>query len=299
LEPSTVLALLADLEQIGVRKIAFSGGGEPLFWGLDRLGTVASAAARFASVSLTSSGDQLWDRAHATLADRACDLLKSFQTLYLNIPDIDAEGWSRQVTKGNSAAEAWSLLEALLQVRADRGEFDCRIYVVVVVTTTNISRIGSIDKSLSGIGVDGVYFKQFKNFEGRNVRRLRLENDRMSAAIKQATGGEMSPSLAHFLASIADRSEMSVPCWANRLSFGAIVDPNGDVYLCTPYVGQADYAIGNIHNARFSELWVSSIRKRTLEKLSDRSARGLCLAECREHAINRAIDGRAGGLTAC
>jgi len=285
------LGLLDELEPMGVQRIALSGGGEPLYWGVSQLTAVALRAARFAKVSLTSSGDQLWDRAAGALIPSAAKVLAPYSELYINVPDVDPQVWRRLIVGGNTWEEAEGLLKALVALRMQCDELQYKVYVVVVVTLLNVKRIGLIDRVLSDCGVDGIYYKQFKNFEQRNVQRLKADDATLLRLIHGAVCSEpMSQSLQRFQQQIGQPTGGTARCWANRLAYSAIVDPSGEVFPCTPTVGQREFAIGTLQKQSFTSLWSSAQRAGVLKVLDERALAGGCPAECREHAVNRVVE---------
>lgn len=297
LDVELVLALLDELESLGVRRIALSGGGEPLYWGVPELTRVARRASSFASVSLTSSGDQFWDREGRRLVPDIASILEPYRDVYLNTPDVEASFWAKQVVGGNSWADVSALLQELRLFRANKASLSLRLHAVVVVTLANAARLPLIDSVLVDHGVDSIYFKEFKNFEQRKVGRLKAEASVLRRLITQVPFSRPpSESLVSFLRDLSQSDVDHHPCWTNRLGHNAVIDPSGDVFLCTPTVGSAEHAIGNVHKSSFSAIWTAARRASILGQLDERASSGGCPAECREHAMNRRLAKAMQGL---
>jgi len=281
--------LLGELRELGVLRVAFSGGGEPLFWKEGCLAEAVSSAADFASVDLTSSGDQLWDETQGRLAKNTAAIMRCLKVIYLNIPEVDQIGFSELVKGDGSWLRARALLEGLLELRRTDHNQKFEIHVVVVISQFNVDRVGAIDRALVDIGIDHIYYKQYKNFEGRDVSRIKAEDEQLADTLSAIPKSQRSADLDQFIESLEATYKVGNFCWAIRLRFGAIVDPNGDIYLCTPTVGMKEFRIGNISEG-FRDVWNRINRKSSVpDALSCRSYEGGCPQECRYHLENKKI----------
>jgi radical SAM protein with 4Fe4S-binding SPASM domain len=287
LSAETVSAILRDARTLGVDTISISGGGEPLIWAAGDLAAAMSEARRFARVSLTTSGDQLWNDADTNLAELGERIIANCDDLLLNIPATDDDTFARTVTGGRPWSETEHLLKTLVARRRAGGE--CRVLCVVVVNTDNIGKLTAIDRTFCELGVDDVYYKPFKLYEERSPAR-RVDPRQLYREIREhVADARQSPGLRRFVNSLAEATIENHPCWANRLALSAIVDPSGDLYLCTPTVGQPGHAIGNVVRASLIDLWKSAHRRKVMESLSERSASGGCPTDCRYRRHNAAI----------
>lgn len=287
LEPAEVAALLTELEEMGVTHIGFSGGGEPLTWGFEPLGKAIATAARFAETSLTTSAEQLWDGGNGQLHPTVHNLLAPLSRVYINIPTVDEATWWRSVKGGLDWANARRLFTDLCRSHAS-GSLRPEFCAVVVLGAYNAGEVGAIDSTLTEIGFDAIYYKPFKNYESRNVDRIRLENETLVRAIEAVTPSRRSIWLQRFIA--AARNEASLargsPCWAVRIGTAAIIDPDGDVYPCTPVVGTLAHSLGNVRRDGFHAIWASGRRAAVAGGLDARCRAGGCPSDCREHRFN-------------
>lgn len=290
LSSEEVRGLLTELESIGVRQIAFSGGGEPLYWADGDITDMVRKAARFAEVSLTTSGDQLWNAEDGALHPDAGLLLEHCATMYFNIPAVDELSWAKQVRGPSGWPHTKAMITKLLALRnSDRGRYRCELHAVVVVSAFNIEQIERIDGTLTEIGVDAIYYKQWKNFERRKVNRLRLEDEHIVRRLDAIPPTQRSRDLSKFIALLKTSFPKHTPCWANRLAYNAIIDPNGDIYLCTPTVGNPEFSIGNLDDGGFSSCWRGALRTERLHELNDLSYQSVCPRECRHHPDNARV----------
>lgn len=285
-----VFSLLAELERMQVKSIAFSGGGEPLYWKAGRLVEAIRTASAFARVILTSSGDQLWNDTRDELDDDALSILGHCSALQLNIPAVDDAGFQRQVHGPSSWKRTSSIISSLVELKSSRPDLRCKIYAVVVVSAFNVNQIAGIDEALMTRGFDGIYYKQLKNFEDRPLAKVRISEDTIFNTLDIIPAATRSADLDKFIKLIATNYETMTHCWVNRIGFDAIVDPDGDIYLCTPTVGKNEFCIGNLDNGGFANCWHGATRELVLRRLSDYSLHGVCPRECRNHGDNQLID---------
>jgi radical SAM protein with 4Fe4S-binding SPASM domain len=279
-----VLTLLDAAESLGVRQISLSGGGEPLYWE-GPIDLVLARAHRFAYVTLTTSGDQFLDRPSGRLSSLAERCLPHVDAVLLNVPGVDEAGLRAQIVDGPTWAQVERLLCLLVERARTQGFL---VLCAVVVNRANIDDVPRIDRVLHEIGVDRIYFKEFKLFGRDAARRPKARIDLRPLVGEEWTRG--SADLRRFAASLRhERAAAGVPCWTNRVGAGAIIDPKGNVYLCTPTVGAESLAIGNVNNDGLLELWHGAERRRLVEELSDRARTGGCPIECRYHPHNRAF----------
>jgi radical SAM protein with 4Fe4S-binding SPASM domain len=282
-----VRGLLADFRAMGVHRVAFSGGGEPLYWSGGRLAEMIEIAAEFSEVSLTTSGDQLWLDDRQELHPDASVLLERCMTMYFNIPAVDELNFAKQVRGPSGWSHSSKMLRNLVVLRdSDPGRYRCQLHAVVVVSVFNVDQIATIDRVLFEHGVDAIYYKQWKNFEKRNVKRVKLEDEYIVDRLGAIPEAERSADLTAFIEGVKVEFPAHRHCWSNRLAYNAIVDPDGEIYMCTPTVGKPEFSIGNLDDGGFAAVWTSAVRDAKLRELSQMSYDGLCPRECRHHPDN-------------
>lgn len=288
LPEAEVRQVLTELRDLGTKHIGFSGGGEPLNWAGGRVADMIELVAEFATVSLTSSGDQLWDGERRQLHPDADVVLRNCTTTYFNIPAVDERSWRKQVRGPSGWPHTSAMLRALVAER-DRSGSRCEIHAVVVISAFNLDQIAEIDKVLIDHGADAIYYKQWKNFEKRNVKRVRLEDEHIVERLTAIPEAERSRDLTAFIAKLG-QTLPNQPCWANRLGYDAVLDPDGEVYLCGPTVGKHEMSIGNLDDGGFTALWTAALRTARMRELSDMSSAGVCPTECSRHSFNVQVD---------
>jgi radical SAM protein with 4Fe4S-binding SPASM domain len=283
LSSEVIRAILDDARGLGTRLISFSGGGEPLYWSRGDLASLAAAAAVFASVSLTTSGDQLWDPRRRTLTDLAERLLPACDHVLVNVPAADEATYARIVKGGLAWADVRRLLESLVAARGVRHSSE--IICVVVVTRDNLHQIEGIDHAFAEIGVTDVYYKPFKVYEERRPAR-KVETSAIASTIGAMDAATLSLGLRRLFAPLSRDEPAAAPCRANREGLSAVVDPEGRLFLCTPTVGRSEYAIGNVTETSLRRLWSAEAHLRVLGALDARAAGNRCPSECRYRPYN-------------
>jgi MoaA/NifB/PqqE/SkfB family radical SAM enzyme len=297
LQPSIVASILREAQQLGTEVVNFSGGGEPLIWDSGDLAEAMAQAHGFAQVSLTTSGDQLWDDQRGSLSDLCLRVIRNCHDLLLNIPGTDDESLKRQVSGGPSWMRTRRLLESLLTFAANTSK--PRIHCVVVITQDNVRKLAEIDQRFTDLGIESIYYKPFKVYEDRTPSR-RVERDAILRALaKQLPSFGPSAGLSRLVANFTQGAPSPSPCWVNRLGFSLIIDPLGNGYLCTPTVGDKRYAIGNVYEGGLTGLWLGAVRFNAMHELSERSLRGGCPSDCRYHSHNSLIGSAVSGNAAC
>ena len=84
-------------------------------------------------------------------------------------------------------------------------------------------------------------------------------------------------------------------CWICALQYTAGVDPDGEVYLCSPW-SRKEYSIGNINQSSIRKIWGSNKHIEIATKLSDNLQSGKCSPLlCRHYYSNLAIDAFLAG----
>lgn len=300
LAEADVYGLLDQLRDMRTPRVAFSGGGEPLFWKQGDIIAALAYAGRFFDVSLTTSGDQLLDAETRQLGPGAAQVLLSCSAIYVNVPAVTEPSFAKQVRGPSGWNHTSRMLREMVALRdSDPGRFGCSIVGVVVLSAFNVSQVGEIDRVLMDHGLDAIYYKQWKNFEKRNVKKVKLADEVLLEGLEAIHEEDRSPDLARFIDDLRHPDVETHPCWVNRLGYDAVVDPDGEVYLCTPTVGKPEHSIGNLDDGPFAQIWASARRSRRLRTLDAMSASGACPSECRHHPDNAQLDrailgGRAG-----
>ena len=71
------------------------------------------------------------------------------------------------------------------------------------------------------------------------------------------------------------------------LPFMTHIDASGNVWPCSPHIGDMDYFYGNIYEQTFEEIWEGEKRKEAIKRLWSRDIETVCRRACRLDAINQ------------
>lgn len=291
LSQTEVEQVINDLVKMSCRHVSFSGGGEPFSWTSGQLATAIAYANQYMDVTLTTNGDGFWDEKNDCPVNLG--IMKNCSSLIINTPEVDDTRFREMVYGNCNWSKTRKVLTSLIAFK-EKERCECSICCVVVVNKKNILTLSEIDRCLSELGVTRIYYKSLKHFEENNLEELATD-DLSIYQLRQRlleTQDNISVWLRDYLNNLdVTNASLSKHCWANMLGLSAIVDPNGDVFLCTPYVGRKDYALGNIHQTSIKDLWNSDDRYKLILRMHQEYAYGQCPQECRFRTYNELIEG--------
>ena len=291
LNSEVINRLTREFAQLDMRRIAISGGGEPLEWKSGNLSNTIAELAKFSLVSLTTNGDAFWNDKEEELSESAHIILNSCDDILINVPAVTNEGFRTQVSGHTTWDRLRKTIERLVSFRGSNINHRFKIHCVVVVNKYNAEDLEIIDRTLQDLSVDKIYYKQLKDFEqDSKLNDIKVLNEKILKFYETKTISEYSKGLRRFFNSLTENTKSCSSCWVNRLGFSAIIDPQGDVYLCTPTVGIKQFSIGNIVQKSFWEIWTSQRRSEIILALDQLSTNGFCPSECRYHGHNRIMD---------
>lgn len=289
----TFSKLLESLRMCGCKNLSFSGGGEPFLWKRGKLLEAVRAAARFADVTLTTNGDGFMD-----LDDNVNkEFLNLCSAIILNTPATNEELYRSMVMGNINWDTNCNIIKQLIRLR-NKIKSTCRIYCVVVVNRNNIKDLINIDKDLIELNVDEIYYKQVKNYEGGRLDYILVDQESLNYC-REKLDSDNSIWLSQFLDYHKENEfnhEKMTCCWANIIGMNAIVNPSGDVFICTPTVGIEEYCIGNINENDFQTIWYGNNRKRVIDKLNAKYKSDGCSDTCRYLGHNHAIENYIMGI---
>lgn len=291
LNESEVFNVLDTLNKMGCNNISFSGGGEPFEWRKGNLINLINDYSSVMKITVTTNGDVYWNKDR--FESKNLQLLKKCTAVIINVPEVTVDGFKRIATTNIDWGEEKKKLQNIVAYKK-KYMLDCQICAVVVVSKLNIHDLVLIDKFLYELDVDKIYYKNLKNYEDGRLDDIALDDNDL-LLLSSYLNFNCSKSLVNFIKNLASKKVdciMSEPvdCWANQIALSCIIDPNGEVYVCTPYVGNEKYSIGNIKKDSFDNIWNSKIHMRVIAELNENAINDICPEECRFHAYNRILD---------
>ncbi len=287
LQEERVTSIVDQLADMSCGHVSFSGGGEPFEWRTGDLCQVIRYTAERMDVTLTTNGDSFWDDNQNM--PQNLELAKYCSNIIINTPDVDTDRY-KNIVKGKCS---WEKTEKILKAFLEhirQNQYICDICCVVVVSKLNFRYLDEIDKKMQEIGVNRIYYKMLKAFENNDVEELSVAAEEL-VKIRKNCSKNRSIWLKNFLKSI-DRIEnyYCEKCWTNMMGMNAIIDPNGNVFICTPTVGIQKYILGNVNDKQFKDLWESSKRMDLINLLNRVHNKKMCPKECRMNSHNALIE---------
>ncbi len=282
-----VLEIIDQLHKKSCKHVSFSGGGEPFEWHKGDIGKVIKYAAEKMNVTITTNGDGFWN----DFEDKPQNLqiAKYCSNIIINTPEVDDRRYKGFVQGKCSWSKTQKIIHAL-QEEINQNTYQCDICCVVVVSKLNYHFLCEIDCELQKLGVDRVYYKLIKTFEDNDMHELAVSNEEL-IHVRNIIPATSSNWLKTFLNSVASIEKYySQKCWSNEIGMNAIIDPNGDVFICTPTVGVKNYVLGNILNNDFMDLWETPERIDLIDCLNYAHCNGKCPKECRLNSHNTMIE---------
>ena len=287
LPENKVKELIDCLVMHSCNHISFSGGGEPFEW---RNGDICKAiqyASQQMDVTITTNGDGFWN--NQTESAQNLSITQYCSNIIINTPEVDDERYKKFVKGKSSWSKTKKIIISLLDY-IKQNACKCEICCVVVVSKLNYQFLADIDKELQGIGVNKIYYKMIKTFEDNGMYKLANSVEEF-VDLRKRIGKGISFWLRDFFESVdIVEGYYSQKCWSNEMGMNAIIDPNGNVYICTPTVGLLKYALGNVFESDFAELWQSKKRLDLIERLNRVHSIKKCPKECRLNSHNAMIE---------
>ncbi len=167
----------------------------------------------------------------------------------------------------------------------------------VLICRDNYKTISRILGYLDALGVDSIALRLVNNYEDIDVelRSGQLED------LKAISSREQITSLEHKLCHHTDpektnRLLLASECYTVTQGHFAIIDCDGEVYVCVPSSTDRQWSIGNINVQPWHEIWGSERHKDVVEALNCTYTKGNCkLSGCRHFNFNCALErGRKG-----
>jgi MoaA/NifB/PqqE/SkfB family radical SAM enzyme len=278
-----VLSLIDELAAGGAKAVMFTGGGEPLLH--PEIETIfARCRQRSLSHALITNGtrlSRLSDDAVGGLTWVRFSINAGDDETYAKVHGADASEWGRVWTQVSRAANKKVFPKLTVGVS-------------FVVTTWNAAGLERAAATAQLAGADYVHFRPA--FRGPDTELERqLDPSEVSDALgrleeleRETAGSFRVYGIARRFQEIAAPPREHIHCRSTPLV--AYVLPSGDVSLCTLVRGASfnpkvkEPFLGNLHNARFFDLWNTPRHKQLIEGLSSSGCERCHFAE-----YNRAL----------
>lgn len=287
LSPDKIQSVVDDLIAMNTSAVYISGGGEPtLIKNWD--GYVCQLIDGNVEVSLITNGVAL-SKAHV-------DVLQRMNYIAVSVYSTDEEEY-QEITGSRFFDRQWFLPEA---VKGNEGS-QTIVGARCVLNKVNYRNIVSIYLRAKEAGYDYIIFIPAVDYEMRGVGLGTEEQKEMLHLVSQNSAlfdpkftnvnNLLARNASHYVQTDYRDGMASADagCSAIQIRANAFVNYCGGVWLCQPHIGNPDFRIGSLNDARFSEIWNSTRHQEVIANLNSEFSAGRC-RNCRSIALNKIAD---------
>lgn len=271
-----IIEIVDDLEEMGVKAVTFSGGGDPFYYPylLDTVKRLSETSVKFASLT---NGAKLKEELAEVFAEHATWLR------------ISIDGWDDQSYasyRGVREGEFTNILNNMTNFKKLNGK--CYLGVCIIVDHKNSAHVQELIMRLKDVGVDSVKVSPciISNDGEENNKYHRPIYDQVKEQVGKAIN-ELTHDTFEIFDSyhlLEDKFEKDYT-WCPYLQILPVIGADLNVYACHDKAYNLDCGkLGSIRNQRFKNFWVSSKDKYfQIDPSID------CNHHCTVNAINRMI----------
>ncbi|HEU4507282.1 MAG TPA: radical SAM protein [Pyrinomonadaceae bacterium] len=279
----TILALLRDASELGVKSVTWTGGGEPTVF--KQLPEVIEAAAQYKFRQGINTNGSL-------LTGQLIDLFtQHFSYVRFSVDAGSPEVYSRthQVRFGSFARVTGNI--AALVNKRNATESPLTIGFSFLVDNSNVSDLLAAARLAKSIGVDYFQLKPIVNYIESNEQFSASSSmwKEMESQMDEVFALEDDHYQVRFLGHKFEDIKLQEKyygrtydqCRGNEVL--ATVGADASVDVCCAYKGMKDWSFGNLTEKSFKEIWEGEQRRRVLERIDVTK----CPPLCKAHEINK------------
>lgn len=280
--------IVSDLNYMRVQGVTLAGGGEPTVYEGGGLWNLFSNR-QFFQVGLHTNGAAISKTKLLDLSSSPClryinlSFVAHTHELYTKITGSSAEQF-------NSVEKFLSKYPKILRKTGSSQEFS----VKVLICRENHEYVREMVAYLKKASIINILLRCVANFEKeQNVELDQKQKTKLRAILRKM---DIPISQTNMILGISP-GNIPVPkrCWINTLMYTAGIDPDGEVYLCSPY-SFPKYSIGNVNKTDFKNLWHGKRHFEIIDFLNQKCISGECnILACRHYYSNLAIDAFIAG----
>ncbi len=279
----TILALLRDASEMGVKSITWTGGGEPTVY--KHLPEVIAAAAEYNFRQGINTNGSL-------LNSRLIDLFTShFSYVRFSVDAGTSEIYSRthQVRFGSFAKVIANITSLVNQRNAITSPLT--IGFSFLVDNSNVSDLLAAARLAKSIGVDYFQLKPIVNYVESNEQFSDNSSmwEEMESQLDEVFSLEDDQFQVRFLGHKFQDIKLQEQYYGRTYSqcrgneVLATVGADAAVDVCCAYKGIKDWSFGNLTEKSFKEIWEGEQRRRVLDRIDVTK----CPPLCKAHEINK------------
>jgi len=265
MDDALLLGVVGQLADAGVNGVVFQGSGEPLTHKA-LPDAIARASELGLAVSLTTNG--------VLLTPEIQDKILPHLT-YVKISSVDSDPYRYANYHGCNVKQYESLIfniQNMVRKRDEQG-LNFLILVTTYLFPDNFREAYRIVKFLRGLGVDRVSVQEpvysEYSYDGQKPMTSSLfpeeEIERVRQEVMSLCTEDFSVVFRFPLNSLSFINGRCKKTWVNQwcqgIKFNALIDTDGEVYLCFRYWGVREFSCGNVSKTSFSQIWKSERRK--------------------------------------
>lgn len=287
LSPDQIQSVVDDLVSMKASSVYISGGGEP---------TMIKNWDRYASQLIDGGIEVALITNGVALSQSHLDVLRRMNYIAVSVYSTDKDEYHK-ITDSQFFDRQWSLPGLI------KGEGCTRTIVGArcVLNKVNYGSIVSIYLQAKKSGYDYIIFIPAVDYEMTGVGLGQKEQDEILRLVSenQALFDPKFTNANKLLAQNASHyiqmdyrigmGNIDAGCSAIQIRANAFVNYCGGVWLCQPHIGNPEFSIGSLNNARFSEIWNSARHQKSTVDLNREFSAGRC-RNCRSIAFNRVAD---------
>lgn len=275
-------AVAEQMGRVGVKSVMFAGEGEP-FLHKDLPQIVEVSAKNNLDVGITTNFVPANEKNLPLVLKHAKWIKVSF-----NGSDEQSYGAIHR-TKESDFHKVLNNLSLALRLRKEL-QSDCSIGVQMLLLPQNKDNVLALASTLKRIGVDYLVIKPYSQHLFSKTREYeKLDYSEFFTLQSQLESFNDEHFSVIFRASTMKKLQAKQPytkCYSTPYFWGYI-SANGDVYGCSCYLGQSDFAYGNIYEQSFEAIWQSEKREKSAKYVREELNIEQCRVNCRMDSVNR------------
>ena len=275
---------IQDLKALGTKAAYLSGGGEP---------TTYKGWEVYAEKILEYGMEVALITNSIAIQERHYQTLKKFNYIAVSVYSTKEEQYKKIV--GSNFFSKQFALPKKLKNSDDKVIIGARC----VINSVNYEDIFNIYEKAMQEAFDYIIFIPAVDYEKRKIDLTDKEKESVMQQIDERLGdidvrktnliNIKNNGIGHYGKHYLPQLRKNFICSAIMMRSNVFINYDGEVYLCQPLIGQKEYSIGNLNQARFSELWNSDRHCEVIGRLNQKFAKGCC-ENCRAISYNLSID---------
>ena len=272
---------IQEMGELGVKSVMFAGEGEPLLHkelplmveATKKAGVDASVTTNFVLASI----------------ENLPLILQHASWIKVSVNAGESSSYAKiHRTKEQDFNKVLKNFELALEIR-EKEKFSCTLGAQMLLLPENHKEVLILAQRLKSIGVDYLVIKPYsqhlfsktREYEGVNYKEFyhlkeqleSLNAEYFNVVFRVETMQKM------------EASQRYQKCYSTPYFWGYIAS-NGDVYGCSCYLGQDNFAYGNINRQNFKTIWEGDRRRKNTLFIQQELDISKCRVNCRMDFVN-------------